>query len=303
MAVSDYVRKNRVVSQAEASSLRELAIRQGRDIVLSDPVDDEIWARGLRQKSRPSNYFDYYFTGQDIKVRVAEVPETDPQFGDLPLLNFAFNIEQEKQPVYGYWDYTYAAVMRGTRLISGAFSIATKYPDFMKDLLATAASNRANKNLVDALGYSRALTSDDKNIEQWWGTNMMDPGLGAGGRNLFSSHPPFNFIIIYGVQPVSVPGDVNGYQQFYNAHYANSDNVILTDENHRLVESDPSFNNRIIIDAVELKSCQQSYTPDGALCMETYSFFARDAVVPPQIQTDNVQPVTSGGPNFKSLPK
>jgi hypothetical protein len=276
MSVSDYSRKNRVISQVEASGLRDLAIRQGRDIVLSDPVEDEIWARSSRSGVRPSNYFDYFFTGQDIQVRFAELPDVD-----LPMIQFAFSIEQEKQPVYGYWDYTYAAVMRGTRLVSGAFTIATLYPDYLKELIAAAAENRSQKNQMDNQSYHRALTQDDKLIEQYWGNNLLDAGMGASGQHVFSVHPPFNFIVVYGVQPVSVPDDATNYQSFYSNHYNDRDNVMLTDDNHRLVESDPLYQNRIIIDAVEIKACQRSYDPDGALCAETYSFFARDAVVPP----------------------
>jgi hypothetical protein len=276
MSVSDYSRKNRVVSQVEASGLRDLAIRQGRDIVLTDPVQDEIWARSSRAGVHPSSYFDYFFTGQDIQVRFAELPDVD-----LPLMQLGFNIEQEKQPVYGYWDYTYAAVMRGTRLVSGSFEIATTYPDYLKDRIAEAAANRSQKNQVDNQSYHRALTQDDKLIEQYWGNNLLDAGMGASGQHVFSVHPPFNLIIIYGVQPVSVPDDATNYQSFYSNHYNDRENVMMTDDNHRLVESDPLYQNRIIIDAVEIKSCHQAYTTDGAQCSEIYSFFARDAIVPP----------------------
>lgn len=286
MATSDYFRKNRVVSSVDAARIRSLAVRNGQNVSLVDPVQDETWAYMSVDKNRPSNYFDYYFTGQDIKVRVAEIPETDTEFGEMPIIQLSLNIEQEKQPIYGYWDYTFSAVMRGTRLVSGAFAIATKYPDYMKDLLAKAAKNRSNNQRIDSYNYPQPLTEDDKNIEQYWGRSIYDPGVYAQlGEHIFSSHPPFSMVVAYNYQTTSLPLDKSAsshWQDYYTTLYNDPKNNLATDENNRITDSDPNAHqNRFVIDNIELKSCQRDFSPDGSVCMETYAFFARDVIVPP----------------------
>lgn len=291
----DYYRQNTVVTQAEARRLRELALQRGdSQIVLLDPVQDEVWARSSVAMERPSDYFDYFFTGQDIRVRVAEVPETDPQFGELPIAELAWSIEQEKQPIYGFWDYTYSAVMRGTRLVNGAFTIVTKYPGYMRALLGKAAEYRATKNAyIDSYNYPQGLTEDDKNIEQYWGRSLFDPGVSAqGGRHIFSSHPPFSLVITFNLQTTSVPinESASKYQEYYNNFYKDYENNLMLDQNHRIVESDPDYVNRIYIDAIELKSCQQSYNAEGAVIAESYAFFARDIIVPESSKAKETTP-------------
>jgi hypothetical protein len=280
---ADYYRKHRPISNAEASRLRELAVRGGQNIVLVDPVEDEKWARQWRDVKRPSDYFEYFFSGQDIRVRVAEIPENDTRFGDIPIAQLQFQVEQEKQPIYGFWDYTYSAVMRGTRLVSGQFAIFTKYPNYMMDLLSQAATNRASGTQIDNYGYTPGLTEDDKQIEQYWGRNLFDAGIQAqAGRHMFSVHPPFSLVIQYGLQPMSVPKEgTTAYEQWYVDYYESRENEMFTDINHRLLkDSDPSLENRLILDGVELRACSRQYMGDGAPLGEVYSFFARDIIVP-----------------------
>lgn len=280
---ADYYRQHRVISNTDASRLRELAVRNGRNIALVDPVEDEKWARAWRDVKRPSDYFEYFFSGQDIKVRVAEIPENDTRFGDLPIFNLVLQVEQEKQPIYGFWDYTFSAVMRGTRLVSGQIAVFTKYPNFMMELLSQAATNRAAATQADSYGYPTGLTEDDKQIEQYWGRNLFDPGVTAQqGRHIFSVHPPFSLVVQYGLQPMSVPKDTSTseYEQWYVDYYQSREGDMMTDLNHRLVDSDPTYENRLIVDNIELKSCMRQFAGDGSPMIEVYQFFARDVIVP-----------------------
>jgi len=183
--------------------------------------------------------------------------------------------------------------MRGTRIVTGGFSIATKYPNFMTEVLAKAAYNRSNKTLIDH--YSRNVTDDDAHIEQYWGKNI-DPVINSnGGQHMFSVHPPFSLIIIYGIETTAVP-NVGGFNQYYTDYYDETQNAVMTDHNQRIAESDPQFENRLIVDAVELKSCERNFIPNGQLCVETYSFLARDVLVPAKADTKWKQraPVLNG---------
>lgn len=287
MATSyDFLRGAPIIDTKQALALRSKAVLRGPDdrIGLIDPVNDETWARMSTDSAKPSNYFDYYFSGQDIKVRIAEISASDPDFGDMPIVQLSFNIEQEKQPIYGFWSYVYDAVMRGTRLVSGAFSIATRYPNYMKEALGKAAKNRSELTNQDLYNYPQALTEDDKNIETYWGRNIYDPGIVAQyGSHIFSVHPPFSMIVTFNMQTTSIPLNMAAqqWQNYYMDHYQDPEKVTVADDNHRYAEFDPTtHSSRIVIDTIELKSLQQEFSPDGSVCLETYTFFARDLVVP-----------------------
>lgn len=49
-----------------------------------------------------SPYFDYFYTGQDIRVSIDGL--TSPESA-LPIYSLGYIIEQNKVPVYGFWDY------------------------------------------------------------------------------------------------------------------------------------------------------------------------------------------------------
>ena len=122
----------------------------------------------------------------------------------------------------------------------------------------------------------RGLDKDEANISEYWGRNLDSSTMTDGDtRHIWSSHPPFNFIIVYGVQNVSAP---NIYQDtvYKEALQKYKDSPsLMTDTNERLVSREliPS---RLVIENVELTSMQIEYTPDGQPLGETYSFLARD---------------------------
>lgn len=242
-----------------------------------DPNLDAAWGRSYNAQSNSGSdtsntYYDYFYSGQDIIITV-DGTEGDPAFKTLPIANFAFSVQQQKAPIYGFWSYTYDAVLRGTRLIQGQFTIATRYPNYMKDLIARAAQTREETS-VRSYGYFKDLTEDDQNIEKYWGKNM-DPSLNALGNSVYSVHPPFSFVITYGVQNVSVPGLDSRFEAF-----AGEDPWML-DTNERLMEADATHQyDRIILDACEIQSMETSFGSDGAVVGESYSFFARDIITP-----------------------
>lgn len=234
---------------------------------------DEEWANGYRNSKAPHSYFDYYFSGQDVLVTIDGADDQK-----IPLITMGFNVTQQKQPVYGAFSYTYDAVMRGTRIVSGEFSIATTTPGFMRDMLARVAVARSKRSVAP---YSvRPLTEDDTNIQKYWGRNI-DPDYGNVKKRVFSVHPPFSFVVIYGLQNISLPQLTVGLGAGMIEEYE-GDNPLYTDQNERLVEADRGDqSSRIVLESCELTSVNISYTPDGSVCAETYQFFGRDYIVPP----------------------
>jgi len=259
-----------------------------------DPLSadiDLVWGGGKSTNdARFSNYYDYYFSGEDVKVYIDGL--FDPK-DELDIESFSFSIRQEKTPVYGFWSYNYDAMMMGTRLIAGSLSVYTRYPRRMTELLEKAAeqrvnsaANKSNSSSVISLMRSQSESLvDEENIERYWGYSQLDrvttdpAALSASDRNIFSAHPPFNLIINYGVQdssltPITVTkNDSSGTAQQMD----NLDRIMATDINQRTVK----FNSdgspmKVVLQNVHLTGMSSAFAAGGVPLVETYSFLARD---------------------------
>lgn len=248
-----------------------------------DQAVDETWG-GVTPGRGSNAYYDYYFSGQDIRVFI-DGTEHQAGFDDFPICELKFRIEQNKKVIYGFWSYVYDAVMRGTRVVSGSFSITTLYPNYMKQVVALAAAARAANNGSLNYNYYRTLTEDDKNIALYWGNNM-DPSLQGGqDTNLFSTHPPFSMVIVYGIQNVSLTDNVApsmpSEENYHNTF--GTDSALTLDTNDRLIDTNNNNGNesmRIVLDDCEIISMSTGYDASGNALVETYEFFARDLIVP-----------------------
>ena len=89
-----------------------------------DPLSAELdlyWSGGKTTGDpRFSNYYDYFFSGEDVRVYIDGL--FDPK-DELDIAGFGFLIKQEKQAVYGFWSYNFDAMMNGSRIITGQFSL------------------------------------------------------------------------------------------------------------------------------------------------------------------------------------
>jgi hypothetical protein len=240
---------------------------------VSDSLLEQKWSGIVKvgeQERNAFEYYDYYFTGEDIQIYI-EGLELNDTHGKLPMMNFAYSISQQKAPIYGFWSYTYDEIMRGTRVVQGAFRIATKSTDYMTMAIAKAAEARdSGKNIEHKL---RGNTQDEANIKQYWGKNLeynkhID-------QNIFSAHPPFNFVVVYGISDVSLCAQTNVDTTEFVSDYYNLPLVDTT--NDRLFEVDHNENQmRRIIQNVEIMDMQVEYNPAGQVCSEVYTFIARD---------------------------
>jgi len=273
--------------------------------LLFDPLSDRdsnidrIWAGQSSDSSKNfSNYYDYYFSGEDIKVYI------DGLFGaenELDIATFAYSIRQEKQPLYGFWSYNYDNVMLGTRIISGEITLFTRYPRRMTDLLEQAATARATlpaerapqnmivSNLYSNNGQILGSTQDERNIQKYWAYSQLDritsdPAMSeASNKSIFSAHPPFNFVILYGIEEVSsspfpTPSPDTGATDNVNLKIENNlDRMMYTDINQRTMKADAASSPmKIILQEVQLMNMSTVYTPGGQPVAESYQFIARD---------------------------
>jgi hypothetical protein len=252
-----------------------------------DPLNkdiDLVWAGKTDDTEKFNTYYDYYFTGEDIKIYIDGL--FDAKY-ELDIASFGFAIKQEKQPLYGFWSYNYDVMMVGTRIISGEITVYSRYPGRMRDLLSEAAKQRAafnasNQGNVQSFlaGYDNRSIEDEKNIEKYWANSQLDrlssDGPTANQRNIFSAHPPFNFILKYGTQEGSVTTNGRDRGTQNDDNYDVLDRIMATDYNQRLVQKSMSDNMNIVIQSVQLVNMGTQVQVGGQPVMESYQFLARD---------------------------
>lgn len=260
-----------------------------------DPLNENIdlvWG-GTRQSDdkKFNNYYDYFFSGEDVKVYIDGLFDEQDE---MDIASLGFLIKQEKQPLYGFWSYNYDAMMLGTRLVTGEFSIYTRYPRRMTELLEKAAEVRLNSssqspssNVMSVLGSDAGRIEDEENIEKFWAYSQLDritqdPFMkqltNGGDRNIFSAHPPFNLVIFHGLEEVGVsPVSVNPNPSSGQINrQLNSDRIMATDINERKVLFDQSGPMKIVLQNIHLLSMSTAYTSGGQPLVENYQFIARD---------------------------
>lgn len=264
-------------------------INNSREFDLLHERLDAVWSGGTQEDLRFSNYYDYYFSGEDIRIYIDGLFSPEDE---LDIANFAFNVRQEKQPLYGFWSYNYDAMMYGTRIITGEITMFSKYPRKMTELLEKAADVRARaaKNkypineVMSNLRSSFETEEDEKLIEKYWARGQLDrttddpffKNVQNSNRNIFSAHPPFNLIIVYGLEEVAL-SPLNVYQSEDTNISDNIDRMMISDVNQRTVKSDDfSQPMKIVIQEVNLTNMSIAYGPGGQPVGESYQFIARD---------------------------
>ena len=269
-----------------------------------DPLSEKIdlaWSGSSQSDEKNfSNYYDYFFSGEDIKVYIDGLFDEEDE---LDIASFSFIIKQEKQPLYGFWSYNYDAMLYGTRMITGEFSLYTRYPRRMTDLIEKAAQARSSnpdprqqnadvKSTLRPVNYSKDSNvnlrnlQDEKNVKKYWSYSQLDritsdpfsKNIIDSSKNIFSAHPPFNFIIMHGVEEVSLtPKDFLKSED--KTIEDNLDRMIISDTNERLVR--PSSTHaaspmKTVIQEIQLMTMATNYSAGGAPIVENYQFIARD---------------------------
>lgn len=275
-----------------------------------DPLNkdiDLIWAGKTDDTEKFNTYYDYYFTGEDVKVYIDGL--FDSKY-ELDIASFSFLIRQEKQPVYGFWSYNYDVMMVGTRIISGEFNIYSRYPGRMRDLLSEAAKQRvafakSGEGRLESYLTGNDLQSkeDEKNIEKYWSYSKLDrlsSDDNGDDRNIFSSHPPFNFIVKYGTQEGSVTTTGRNKGTENEDNFDMLDRLMATDFNERLVQKTSSDFMNIVLQSVQLTNMGTTYQVGGQPLIESYQFLARDMYISQGLQRTSQADSESSATNESS---
>lgn len=241
---------------------------------------DKVWSSGYQRENVFSNYYDYYFSGEDVRVYIDGLFDSEDE---LDIVSFAYSVRQEKQPLYGFWSYNYDAMMYGTRLISGEISLYTRYPQRMTDLLKKASYNRMRKEnkKINQRTISKINEDDEINLEKYWSMSQLDritsEDDSLNKTNIFSAHAPFNFVIIYGAEEAALSPLGIMRDKDYSTEFDNLDRMIMSDVNQRTIKPDNDVSAmKTVIQQVNLMNMSTGYTPGGQPVVENYQFIARD---------------------------
>jgi hypothetical protein len=223
----------------------------------------------------PNPYFDYFYSGTDVKIKVDGLDDSD----FLPIYSFGYQIQQEKVPLYGYASYTYDAMMRGVRIISGAFSLVVTEPHLLASKIGESAMRRAgtSQGRTSDMYSLKQYDGDTQQVHKYWGKHF-DSNITQSDQHLFSIHPPFNFLIKYGIQETSLTAS-NPNSRINEVKEKFSNNTPLwQDVNERLSNpnDEKGLDHRILLENIELTSKSIQYDSSGDPLIETYSFLARD---------------------------
>jgi hypothetical protein len=177
---------------------------------------------------------------------------------------------------------TYDAMLRGTRIVSGMFSLVVTEPFLLTTKIAESAARRAktNQRLPAGTFALRHLDGDISNVDRYW-SKTRDSVLGGGDQHLFSIHPPFNFLIKYGIQDIGMYSQLPNQDRVNEVRYDFANNgPMWTDTNERLYDTKKGAGipngGKILLENIELTSKSIEYDPSGDPILETYSFLARD---------------------------
>ena len=261
-----------------------------------DPLNEGIdlqWG-GARQDEAFNNYYDYFFSGEDVKIFIDGLFDAADE---MDIAAMAYVVKQEKQPLYGFWSYNYDAMMNGTRLITGEFSLYSRYPRRMTQLLEKAAKVRSESSgtnppssVISSLNSANESQADEVNINKYWTSTQLDrvtsdrSGTDSfadyenGGHNIFSAHPPFNLVIFYGVEETGITSNsILTYKSGTEINQQlNSDRILATDINERSSISASNSPMKIVLQNVQLVSMSTAYQSGGQPLVENYQFIARD---------------------------
>lgn len=261
-----------------------------------DPLNPDIdlhWAGKVDDTEKFNTYYDYFFSGEDVKVYIDGLFDAADE---LDILSFNFSISQQQNPLYGFWSYNYDAMMLGVRIVVGELTVYTRYPGRIRDLLSKAAEARASfysqtptSQIQSYLRSNAESLEDERNIQKYWGYNKesmissldrlsYDESANADSRNIFSAHPPFNFIIKHGAQEGSLTTAARNKGRDSDDNYELLDRLMSLDFNDRLEQRHLNPMD-IVLQSIHLNSMSTAYAPGGMALVETYGFTARDMYI------------------------
>lgn len=100
-----------------------------------------------------------YYTGADVRI----------YFGDIwvdEINNLQFMLQENVAPIYGFCSHTWNRVARGTRQISGSFTINFKESYYLHSVLERLDSNMSNEGPDEVYNFNYDQFTSNVTVEQ-----------------------------------------------------------------------------------------------------------------------------------------
>lgn len=211
-----------------------------------------------------------YFSGSNIHIFFEDI-----YIDEITLLQF--NLTEQIRPVYGYNSYVYDDMLRGNRIVNGAFRINFKKNNYIREAVSTILNNdyslednfpEINMDNIDQKrnelyqyskdGWSGQFEELSEQFKQkiWQNANVNrnNPSITDGSRPYFDYSDDFNIIVKYG--PYDSPNTKYKIENEYRDHISNGTIIKL--------------------EKISLNSVSQVIDDTGRPISEEYSFLAKD---------------------------
>lgn len=234
-----------------------------------------------------------YFSGANVRV----------YFGDVwvdQLASIGFEMKEEVAPIYGFNSYKFDKVARGTRLVSGSFTITFTEIGYLQTILDRIASkvDSSSGNLLykenrDALKTDLNRNTPDRTIE-----NILSMGKdGTYDSYIKSLKNSFWGSKSSSGNTVTLSSMSKEYDTYYypNADGTNKKNGLKENGFNILIDYSPDANQKDFEDCIKNASKSgslyqtfrsiigvhitgesQEISPNGDVLRQTYTFIARD---------------------------
>lgn len=210
-----------------------------------------------------------YFSGSNIHIFFDDIYIDE-------IVTMQFTLTEQVRPIYGYNSYTYDDILKGNRIVQGAFRINFKKVNYIRDAIETIldnsrdvqdnfpginlSSDQLEKRKNQLYEYSKEGWSsqfDDLSEElkgAIWTNTRSETSYINSDRPFFDFNGKFNIIIKYG--PYDKPKPRYKNEQLYRDNVSNGTIIKLED--------------------INLNSVSQSIEPSGQPVGEDYTFIAKD---------------------------
>lgn len=151
------------------------------------------------------------------------------------------------------------------------------------DYRASFYSDSPKSQIQSYLRSDKESLEDDQNVQKYWANSQLDRLSSdqlptSDDRNIFSFHPPFNFVIKHGSQEGSMTTIARNKGTGSDQNYEMLDRLMSLDFNDRLSQKNMAPMD-IILQSIHLTSMSTSYAPGGSPLIESYQFIARDMYI------------------------
>lgn len=222
-----------------------------------------------------TNYRHYsanYYSGSDIRI----------YFGDIwvdEVTNIEFTLQEQVAPIFGYASFTWDRVARGSRYVSGSFSINFKETAYLQTIMNSLRSDLDNDSTTGYFSKSEwdknmtieALVAQNKQDFHEIADSLEESFWGEGDQTARVQNQE-DTTYFY---PSLYSEEISGLDQFKLAK--DGFNIVIAYGNQNMSGREvDSYETVQVIMGIQITGVSQQIGQNGQPIQEVYSFIAKD---------------------------